>query len=40
MEIVGYDVYGTPSRMIMDSMLKIVPGTKVTVRPQPAGGYI
>ena len=40
MEIVGFDVYGTPSKMVMDSMLNMIPGAKVTLRPQPAGGYI
>lgn len=40
MEIVGFDVYGTPSKMVLDSMLKMIPGAKVTVRPQHAGGYI
>jgi quinol monooxygenase YgiN len=40
MEIVGFDVYGTPSKMVLDSMLKMIPGAKVTMRPQPAGGYI
>ena len=40
MEIVGFDVYGTPSKMVLDSMLKLIPGAKVTMRPQPAGGYI
>jgi|GEM_PF-974303 len=40
MEIVGFDVYGTPSKMVLESMLKMVPGAKVTMRPQPAGGYI
>ncbi|MEW6029220.1 MAG: hypothetical protein ACOYZ8_16880 [Chloroflexota bacterium] len=40
MEIVGFDVYGTPSKMVMDSMLKMIPGAKVTMKPQPAGGYI
>jgi len=40
MEIVGFDVYGTPSKMVMDSMLKMIPEAKVTMRPHPAGGYI
>ena len=40
MEIVGFDVYGTPSKMVLDSMLKMIPGAKVTMKPQPAGGYI
>lgn len=40
MEIVGFDVYGTPSKMVLDSMLKMIPGAKVTMRPQPAGGFI
>jgi len=40
MEIVGFDVYGTPSRMVLESMLKTIPGAKVTMKPQPAGGYI
>jgi hypothetical protein len=40
MEIVGFDVYGTPSKMVMDSMLKMIPRAKVTMKPQPAGGYI
>jgi len=41
MEIAGFDVYGTPSKMVMENMLKVVgPGAKVNFRPQPAGGYI
>jgi hypothetical protein len=40
MEIVGFDVYGTPSRMVMDSMSKMVPGAKITLKTQSAGGYI
>jgi quinol monooxygenase YgiN len=40
MEIVGFDVYGTPSKMVLESMLKMVPGAKVNLRSQPAGGYI
>ena len=41
MEIVGFDVYGTPSKMVLESMLKMVgPGAKVNLKPQPAGGYI
>lgn len=40
MEIVGFDVYGTPNKMVLDSMLKMIPEAKVTRRPQPAGGYI
>ena len=40
MEIIGFDVYGTPSKMVLDSMLRMIPGAKVTLRPQPAGGYI
>jgi hypothetical protein len=40
MEIVGFDVYGTPSKMVVDSMLKMIPGAKVTMKPEPAGGYI
>ena len=40
MEIVGFDVYGTPSKMVLDSMLKMIPGAKVMLKPQPAGGYI
>jgi len=40
MEIVGFEVYGTPSKMVMESMLKMIPGAKVTMKPQPAGGYI
>ena len=40
MEIVGFDVYGTPSKMVLDSMLKMIPGAKVSMKPQPAGGYI
>jgi hypothetical protein len=40
MEIVGFDVYGTPSKTVLDSMLKMIPGAKVTMRPRPAGGYI
>lgn len=40
MEIVGFDVYGTPSKMVLDSMLKMIPGAKVNIKPQPAGGYI
>ena len=41
MEIVGFDVYGAPSKMVMEAMLKMVgPGAKVNLRPQPAGGYI
>jgi hypothetical protein len=40
MEIVGFDVYGTPSKMVLDSMLKMIPEAKVTMKPQSAGGYI
>lgn len=40
MEIVRFDVYGTPSQMVLDSMLKMIPGAKVSMKPQPAGGYI
>jgi hypothetical protein len=40
MEIIGFDVYGTPSKMVLDSMLRMIPGAKVTLRPQRAGGYI
>lgn len=40
MEIVGFDVYGTPSKMVLDSMLKMIPGARVMINPQPAGGYI
>jgi len=40
MEIVGFDVYGTPSKMVLDSMLKMIPGAKLNMKPQPAGGYI
>jgi quinol monooxygenase YgiN len=41
MEIIGFDVYGTPSKMVLESMLKMVgPGAKVNLKPQPAGGYI
>ncbi|MCK6584418.1 MAG: hypothetical protein L6Q49_15085 [Anaerolineales bacterium] len=40
MEIVGFDVYGTPSKMVLDSMLKMIPGAKVTMKTQSAGGYI
>ena len=41
MEIVGFDVYGTPSKMVLESMLKMVgPGAKVNLKTQPAGGYI
>jgi hypothetical protein len=40
MEIVGFDVYGTPSKMVLDSMLKMIPGAKVMMKPQSAGGYI
>jgi hypothetical protein len=41
MEIVGFDVYGTPSKMVLESMLKMVgPGGKVTLKTQPAGGFI
>ncbi len=40
MEIVGFDVYGTPSQMVLDSMLRMIPGAKVTMKTQCAGGYI
>jgi hypothetical protein len=41
MDIVGFDVYGTPSEMVLESMLKMVgPRAKVNLKPQPAGGYI
>jgi hypothetical protein len=40
MEIVGFDVYGTPSKIVLDSMLKMIPGARVMINPQPAGGYI
>jgi hypothetical protein len=41
MEIIGFDVYGIPSKMVMDAMLKMVGlGAKVNLKPQPAGGYI
>ena len=41
MEIVGFDVYGSPSKMVLESMLKMVgPGAKVNLKTQPAGGYI
>ena len=40
MEIVGFDVYGTPSKMVLDSMLRMIPGAKVTMKTQSAGGYI
>jgi len=41
MEIVGFDVYGTPSKMVLESIFKMVgTGGKVTMKPQPAGGYI
>jgi quinol monooxygenase YgiN len=41
MEIIGFDVYGMPSKMVLDSMLKMVgPGAQVSMKPQPAGGYI
>jgi hypothetical protein len=41
MEIVGFDIYGTPSEIVLESMLKMVgPGAKVNLKPQPAGGYI
>jgi hypothetical protein len=41
MKIVGFDVYGAPSKMFLESMLKMVgPEAKVTMKPQPAGGYI
>jgi hypothetical protein len=41
MEIVGFDVYGTPSKMVLESMLKMVgPRATVNLKPQPAGGYI
>ena len=40
MEIVGFDVYGTPSKMVLDSMLRMIPGAKVTLKTQSAGGYI
>ena len=40
MEIVGFDVYGTPSKMVLDSMLRMVPGAKVRMKTQSAGGYI
>ena len=40
MEIVGFDVYGTPSKMVLDSMLRMIPGAKVTMKAQSAGGYI
>jgi hypothetical protein len=40
MEIVGFEVYGTPSKIVMDSMLKMIPEAKVIMKPQIAGGYI
>ena len=40
MKIVGFDVYGTPSKMVVDAMLRMIPGAKVNLRSQPAGGYI
>ncbi|MBM3126582.1 MAG: hypothetical protein FJZ87_16180 [Chloroflexi bacterium] len=40
MEIVGFDVYGTPSKMVLDSMLRMIPGAKVTMKTRSAGGYI
>lgn len=40
MEITGFDVYGTPSKMVLDSMLKMIPGAKLTIKPLSAGGYI
>jgi quinol monooxygenase YgiN len=41
MDIVGFDVYGTPSKMVLESLVKMVgPGAKVNLKPQPAGGYI
>lgn len=40
MEIIGFDIYGTPNKTVLDSMIKMIPGAKVKIRPQPAGGYI
>jgi len=40
MEIVRFDVYRTTSKMVLDSMLKMIPGAKVNLKPQPASGYI
>lgn len=40
MEIIGFEVYGTPSKEVLDSMLKMIPEASVTMKPQAAGGYI
>jgi hypothetical protein len=41
MELVGWQIYGRPSKAVLEGMLKLA-GPKVTliVRPDPIGGYL
>ncbi|PKN88458.1 MAG: hypothetical protein CVU46_00805 [Chloroflexi bacterium HGW-Chloroflexi-8] len=40
MEIIGFDVYGTPNQSVLDTMLRMINGAKVIIRPELVGGYI
>jgi hypothetical protein len=40
METIVFNVYGTPSKMVLDSIMRIIPGTNVMMKTKSAGGYI
>jgi len=41
MEIVSFEIYGKPSDMVLDMMMKIVgSGVALSIKPQRIGGYI
>jgi len=41
MEVVSFDVYGTPSDEVLQMMMQIAgSGVALRIKPQPLGGYI
>jgi quinol monooxygenase YgiN len=41
MELVSWELYGRPSRAVLEGMLKIAgPSVTLTIKPDPIGGYL